>query len=260
MSKTVYQILSLIAVMLPLFAAHPPHKTVDEIIATLKKNEKIGRNRPDKPIFQTQPKSFKLLVIQPTPKLKRIDEFVKKNKHEIRKNGYVINKPEKRHLTLMTFHVPLEGYPGDGEVVRLIAQGALDKLASIVKKHIGTLRGTNFSYFQFGTLINGKHVVAFHDFQSQSDRDKFYEGYHNIVQEFLAAYPECWMSVPYQFKPHVTIATRNPQSDVNTDLNLPHQGKNAFENTITLGYRKKKSDRPSPMKVSIPGFKKVEIK
>jgi len=224
----------------------PRHATKDAMITRLKGNEHNAKAAAAAKGL-AKPMAFKLLMIHPTPRLERIDTYVQAHRAEIAGKGYQISAKEKRHLTLMTFHVPFQNWKVDCEYVKK----ATHSLAKIVTKHLNELYDTNFTYTNFGTLVRDKHVVAFHQFKTQRDEAKFFRAYDAIVQDFLARYPNCWMSVPYVFKPHVTVGTRKGEArKLQTKVNLPNEGRGAFENTVTLGYRKDAQSPRSQMRIS----------
>lgn len=240
-------ILSIISFQQPIIGMDVPrHATKDAMITRLKSNEHNAKAAAAAKGLN-KPMAFKLLVIHPTPRLERIDAFVHAHRGEITNKGYKISKKEKRHLTLMTFHVPFQNWKVDCDYVKK----ATHRLAGIVKNHLNELYDIDFTYTNFGTLVRDKHVVAFHQFKTQRDEDKFFRAYDTIVQDFLAQYPNSWMSVPYVFKPHVTVGTRKGETrKIQTKVNLPNEGRGAFENTITLGYRKDAKSPRSQIRIS----------
>lgn len=212
----------------------PRHTTKQTILAQLKDNEHNAKTAASARGF-SGPVRFKLLAIHPFPNLTRIDNFVKQNETYIKQFGYKISKMEKRHLTLMTFHVPFKNWKVDCNYV----EQATKDLAAIVKKHLEGPKGlydTNFTYTNFDTLVRGKHLVALHQV-NQQDKQKFDKAYLAIVRDFLEKYPGSWLS-RYDVKPHVTVATRKGEARKLAEIDLNKLNGTAFQNTLTLGYRK----------------------
>lgn len=216
----------------------------------LKGNEARARAAAARKGLQ-EPLTFKLLVMHPTPRLVRTDNVVEAHRREIEQLGYTINPKEKRHLTLMTWHVPFTNWQVDCPY----AKEALSWLWPNVENSLGEFADINFTFTHFGTLMNEKHLVAFYDFATPQDRQKFYAVYDRIVREYLKRYPNAWMSVPYEFKPHVTVATRKGlranRSPVELLEKLLLEPK--LPNRITLGYRKTVNDPRSPLIVALKG-------
>ncbi len=216
----------------------------------LKSNESRARAAAERKGLQA-PLTFKLLVMHPTPRLNNTDAVVEPHRREIEQLGYTINKKESRHLTLMTWHVPFPKWQVDCPY----AKTALQSFWPLVENNLGAFADIQFKFTHFGTLMNDKHLVAFYDFETQQDRQKFYEVYDRIVRTFLEHYPNSWMSVPYEFKPHVTVATREAQRAYRSPAELLERLllEPQLPNRITLGYRKSLNDPRSPLIVSLKG-------